>query len=691
MRNGYQVRLAAAALASIWAAALPFGPAAAQGACPPVTVANSQGMKGVFPQQFELAEFEKAANCKLAFKANPESEQLNGRIAGNPTLPPLAGRLPAEPLVVMPYDQVGRYGGTMVGLSEAPEAGTSDLLSVRHVSLVRYSDDLATIVPNVAKSWEWNKDFTELTFTLRKGHKWSDGAPFTAADVKFWHDDLMHDENVTKKPKDYVLVAGKPMMVEVIDPQTVKFKLPSPKPGLLTFFATHYSQPFQPVHFIGQFHPKHNKDADARAKSLGFANGYAAVSAYYANSDWKDVPTPMLSHPGIVAKLPKAAAPTLESFITVVETADGRRYVANPYFHMVDTAGNQLPYISRFAEDYVKENEVRILKAVNAEFDYKSQSIQLPAAPILLEHRQKGDYSLDLRPTISMPVFGFNVTSPDPEKRKLFADPRFRQAMSVAINRAEINEVAFFGLGEPRQYTGFSPAPSFVPKAMQTYMTQYDPAMAKKLLDEIGMRDRDGSGARQLPNGAKFTLNIQFATQGMPVQVAELVAQQWSAVGVRTTIKEITPDELRSAQSANQLDVVPWLKGQPLAIVLGNGELFQPPFENYFGGRIGMLWAEYIESKGAKGEKPPAYVEQMQADISAFQSAQPGTKASDEAGARLVKNMTENLLWIGTVQAPAPIYHRNRLKNFTEFKTSSSDYYRTYPYRSQQWFLSDGK
>ena len=177
----------------------------------------------------------------------------------------------------------------------------------------------------------------------------------------------------------------------------------------------------------------------------------------------------------------------------------------------------------------------------------------------------------------------------------------------------------------------------------------------------------------------------------MPVQVAELVAQQWSAVGVRTTIKEITPDELRSAQSANQLDVVPWLKGQPLAIVLGNGELFQPPFENYFGGRIGMLWAEYIESKGAKGEKPPAYVEQMQADISAFQSAQPGTKASDEAGARLVKNMTENLLWIGTVQAPAPIYHRNRLKNFTEFKTSSSDYYRTYPYRPQQWFLSDGK
>ena len=328
---------------------------------------------------------------------------------------------------------------------------------------------------------------------------------------------------------------------------------------------------------------------------------------------------------------------------------------------------------------------------MNAEFDYKSQSVQLPSAPILLENRQRGDYSVDLRPTIAMPVFGFNVTSPDPEKRKLFSDLRFRQAMSVAINRAEINEVAFFGLGEPRQYTAFSPAPSFVAKELASHFSQFDPALARKLLDEIGMRDRDGDGARELPNGARFVLNIQFATQGMSSQVAELVAQHWTAVGVRTTIKEITPDELRSAQSANQLDVIPWAKGQPLAIILGNAELFQPPFENYFGGRVGMLWAEYIESKGAKGEKPPAYVDQMLADIDAFQSAQPGSKASDELGARLARAMTENLLWIGTVQAPAPIYHRNRVKNFPVFKTASYDYYRTAPYRPQQWFLSDGK
>ena len=157
-------------------------PATAYASCPAVTVADMKGVSmGAYPQQFELAEFEAAANCKMSFSANPDIAALNGKIKGNPDLPALADRIPAEPLVVVPYDSVGTYGGTLDVLSNATEAGTSDFLSVRHVNLVRFSDDLQTIVPNVAKGWEWNADFTKLTFHLRKGHKWSDGAPFTSA------------------------------------------------------------------------------------------------------------------------------------------------------------------------------------------------------------------------------------------------------------------------------------------------------------------------------------------------------------------------------------------------------------------------------------------------------------------------------------------------------------------------------
>lgn len=671
-------------------AACAFAGAASAADCPAITVADMQGVAaGAFPQQYDLAEFESAAGCKMSFAGNPGAADLNGKIQGNGALPPLAERLPEEPLIVVPYAEVGRYGGVLDGLSNAPEAGTSDLLSVRHVSLVRYSDDLSTIVPNVAKSWEWNDDFTQLTFTLRKGHKWSDGAPFTSEDVKFWYDDMVFDTNIIEKPKDYVLVAGERMTVETPDPQTVVFNLPAPKPGLLAHFATHYSQPFMPKHFLGQFHPKYNPDADKVAKELGFESGYKLISAYYGNSDWTDTPTLMLSNPDKVANMPKAVMPSLESFVTVAESTEGRHYVANPYFHMVDTAGNQLPYISEMDEVHINENEVRILKAVNGEIDYKSQSLQLPSAPILLENQEKGGYTVELKPTIAMPVFSFNVTSADEEKRKVFGDLRFRQAMSVAMNRDEINEVAFFGLGQPKQYIAFSPTPGFVDPKWVSHYAQYDADLANKLLDEIGMKDVDGDGARELPNGDKLVLNIQFATQGTSAQLVELIAQSWTSVGVKATVKEVTPDEYRSAQSANQLDVMVWQKSQPLAIVLGNSELFQPPFENYFGVRTGMLWAEYVDTNGAKGVKPPAYVDELMKDIDAFQSTPVGTPESDAIGQRLVKNMTENLLFIGTVQAPNPIYHRNALKNFPEFKTWSYEYYRTYPYRPQQWFLDD--
>lgn len=665
-------------------------PGMALASCPGITVADMQGVaSGAFPQQFELADFQAAAGCTIEFSENPEMAALNGQIQGNADLPALADRLPSEPLVVVPYDSVGRYGGELDVLSNATEAGTSDFLSVRHVNLVRYSDDLATIVPNVAKSWEWNDDYTQLTFKLRAGHKWSDGAPFTSADVKFWYDNLHMDPKVFETPKDYVTVAGQPMTVDTPDETTVVFNLPAPKPGLLAHFATHFGQGFQPMHFLGQFHPAIDANADANAQALGFVDGYDAIKAYWGNSDWTDTPSPLLSYPDLAAKLPKAVVPTLESHITVRDTTEGRYFVANPYFFQVDTTGQQLPYISTQDEVYINDNEVRILKLVNGEVDYKSQSLQLASAPLLLENQEKSDYTIHLRPKIAMHAFSFNVTSEDPVKGEVFSDVRFREAMSIAINREELNEVAYFGQGEIQQYTGFSPVPDFVDPRWKTFATEFDPERARALLDEVGVVDQNGDGLRDLPGGAPFTLNMQFATQGIAGQVVEFVANNWSEVGIQTQVKEVTPDEYRSAQSSNQLDVGLWEKGQPLGIILGNNELWVPPFENYFGHRAGLLWGEWYESGGSAGVEPPDYVKALIDDINAFQSAVPGSDEADAIGARLVENMTGNLLFIGTALTPDPIYHQNKLKNFVEFKTASYEYYRTYPYRGSQWWLDE--
>jgi len=130
-------------------------------------------------------------------------------------------------------------------------------------------------------------------------------------------------------------------------------------------------------------------------------------------------------------------------------------------------------------------------------------------------------------------------------------------------------------------------------------------------------------------------------------------------------------------------------KNQPIAIILGENELFVPPYENYFGHTTAIKWAEYIDSNGDSGIKPPQYAYDMIDDINTFQSAVAGSAESHASGNSMVQGLVENLLFIGTVAQPYPVYHRNALKNFTEFKVASYNYYRTFPYLPQQWYLAD--
>ena len=680
-------KLFIAIIFSFSTALLSFG-SIAGGHCSGSTMNDGQ-TGGKYPQQYELSEYESAAGCEMKFSENPNIASINKTIQGNPSLPPVEDRLPDEPLVVVPYDSIGQYGGTINFLSNATEAGTSDMLSTRHVNLLRFADDLSTIVPNVAKDFQWNDDFTTLTFTLRKGHKWSNGEPFVARDVEFWYEDLMMNPKIREKPYPYLLVGGEPMTVDVIDDQTVRFNLPSPFPGLTATIAWSYNQFFMPSHFLEQFHPEIDSNADANAQALGFADGWDALAAYYGNSGWTDTPTPLLRNPELVDGLPYAAYPSLEAYMTIEDTTEGRVYAANPYFFQVDTAGNQLPYIDYQNERYINENEIRLLKLVNGEVDYKSQSVQLESAPQLLDGADAGGYSLQINPGCGSNILSFNVNHADPEKRSVFGDIRFRQAMSISINRDEINDVAYYGLGKVEQFVGISPAPDFVPEDVKMYMTQYDPDGASALLDEVGLKDTDGDGFRELPSGAPLAINLDYATQGFGGVEVELIARYFNEAGIKTSFKEVTPDEYRGSQASNQLDVHLWDKGQPLAIVAGDPETFKPPFGNYFNHTNGLEWAAYIDSDGAEGVEPPQWVYDLSDGIDKFQSYALGTAESNEWGEKIATMLTEQSLLIGTVKAPFPTYHRNALKNFTQFKTTSYEYYRTYPYLATQWWLDE--
>lgn len=660
-------------------------------ACPTITADKANG---AYPNLFEKAEFERLHQCNLSFAENPAIQALNKRIAGNPAIPAVAERLPQEPLVIAPYQQIGQYGGVLDGISKATESGTSDLLAVRHVNLTRFSDDLATVVPNVAKSWQWNDDFTVLTMALRKGHKWSDGNDFTAEDVVFWYHNMLMDKSIIKSPKERFLSDGKPMQVEAVDETTVRFTLNAPMPSLPAMFAQDYAQPFQPKHLLEQFHPALNKDADKRAQELGFENGYAVINFYYGQSDWKDVPTPLLKDKAAAERLVKAGytavAPTLESHIVVEDTLEGRRLVANPYFFQVDTAGNQLPYINEINEVFIGDEDIQVAKMIAGEIDYKTQAVNLPSAPVLLENKAQGNYSVTLRPNISLSTYAFNMTDKDLEKRAVFNDINFRRAMSVAIDRNKINEVAYFNLGKPAQYTAFDSATApFVSEKMLNQWIQFDQTLAKQLLDKAGVVDKDGDGKRDLPSGKKFELPILFSTQETATEVVEIIANNWNQVGIETSIKEVTSDEYRNSQSANDLTVMFWKMGRPLATLASNTTDLLPPYGSFFDIRTGMLWEQFRNTNGAEGVKPPATVDKMSELAAKFVTLKMGSDASNKVGAEIAQRVADDMFVVGTVKAVAPIYRSNKLGNFQVQKTHSYDYYWSYPYMPTQWFLAE--
>lgn len=651
----------------------------------PGTALTPEGLADPTLQQFEKSDYQTAQGCTLAVTANPDIAALNARIGGNPDLPPLADRLPSEPLVVVPYTAIGQYGGVLRMTSNAGESGDSDVLSVRNVNMVRIADDLKTIVPNVAKSWSWNDDFTELTFTLREGHKWSDGQPFTSEDVAFWFEDIILNEEMFPNTQSRWVFNGEKPHVEVIDDLTVKFVFPVAVPNIINRFAVTWIQPFLPKHFFKDMHIKYNPQANDLAKEKGFENWTQLVNLYYGGSDWKDAPSPLLK--GADTKV----MPTLEPYILVEETTEGRHFVANPYFHMVDTAGHQLPYISELDESYVPNAEARVLKIINGEIDYKTQSLALVDYPLLKENEAKSAYAVQLAPTIGEGVFyAFNTTAPDENLREVFADPRFRKAMSVAINREEIRDLIYLGLGEPAQATPAAIGTvDFLTDAHIHAYTQYDPDLARSLLDEMGLKDTNGDGVREMKNGQPLTIQMLFANAGGPVKNHELVQGYWADVGVQLTTREISTDEYRTKGGANELLVTTWQDAQRAGVnvsqVVG---MMVPQFGNPYQPGTGFLWAAWHQSGGSEGVEPPEDVKRLWPLSEKFTLTPLGSDESNAIGKEIADIYAENIFKIGLIDgAGVPVIASKKLGNVPTFTASSDDYYFAWPFRAHQWFF----
>lgn len=589
-------------------------------------------------------------------------------------LPPVEERLPKEPFVVTTYDEIGTYGGTLRGISISYESGTSEIMSWRHVNMVRFDDDCSTIVPNVAKEWRWNDDFTEITFTLREGHRWSDGAPFTVDDVVFWMDDIILNNEIHKAtPSPWGSVGSS---VEKIDDITVKFKFDKPFTGLLYYLGGggSYFVPWAPKHFFEQYHIKYNPNANEEAIKNGFENWVQQFTSYW--NKWKDA---------IVSSAYGLEVPTLGSHILLKEPTTQRRvFVANPYYFKVDTAGNQLPYIDYHDERFLHKG-LWPLEIMNGNVDQKAQNMPLNIYPVLKEDEKKGGYTLQLPLGMVGPTFIFNMTDKDPVLRKIYGDVRFRYAMSLAINRDEVNETLFLGLGTPEQ--ALPQNVPYVTEEDKKFMTEYDPARANKLLDEMGLK-KGPDGIRMRSDGKPLTILWEYTLQYVwSAEFPALIAEYWQNVGVNVLLKEVNTQLCREKQKANTLDITSEWMAPYEPSMISSPQLFVVPYASFWP-IMGTPWMDWKTSEGKSGEEPPSWVKRLWEIADEFKTTVPGSERYMELGKEMIALNFQNLVVIGTLgEIPLITVVNNRMGNVPKWKVNSTYYGYAYPYQADQWFI----
>ena len=634
-------------------------------ACP--NVADPQGLVGAFPHQAEIEDVTKAG-VTLAFKDNPLfAEDVT---AGK--LPPVAERLPAQPLVELPYVECGNYGGQLEAVSRSSESGTADILSWRQVSLVGMSDDLQTITPSAARSWTWSEDYKSITFELRKGHKWSDGQPFGADDVVFFFEDIINNKDLNPETtKEWGVNAH----ATKVDDQHVTLTFDEPNPGLLTYMATSgsYFAPFAPMHHFKKMHGKYNPNADAEAKAAGFENWVKWFDTVY--DKWMD------------AQALTAAAlevPTLESHvIELTPDTQQRVFKANPYYFKVDSSGQQLPYLDRVHERFLNA-DLQTLAILNGEVDFKAQGVELESYPTLKEGEQKGGYEVLLPAGNVGPVLAFNITHRDPKLSAIYGDLRFRQAISHAINREEINQVLYFGLGKPSQ--ALPTKLSFASEADANYMIDFNLDKANALLDEMGLK-KGADGFRTQADGSPFTILWEYSSQFARAEFVKLMSDYFKSVGLKVNQKELTSEATRENAKAAASDInMEWdIPYEPTLVADIN---LYVPYYSDISPLFGIKWKQWYNSNGADGEAPPDWAKQMFDIAREWKTVVPGSAKYTELGKQLIKLNLENMTIIGTVgELPKPVIVATKLKNVKkDMPIAHFNFGYTYPYRAELWY-----
>jgi peptide/nickel transport system substrate-binding protein len=553
------------------------------------------GLETQEPAEVETPEPAEAGEAPDQYNEAPQlAQQVQ---AGQ--LPPVEERLPENPMVIPVIDEIGTYGGIMRRAYIGP-ADTCNFWRVSRDGLLRFSVDGFSLIPAVAESLEPNEDATVWTAKLRKGMKWSDGHPFTADDLVYQYEKRILNDEITPVKPLWLKIGDQLGEVKKVDEVTVQFIFPTSNylfPEIVAQADEACGRddsgdevPYAPAHYMRQFNKEINPNVEAEASAAGFENW---VLYYQTKDDYALNPE----------------KPSLRPWI-LKNDFTAQRIVAerNPYFYAVDPEGNQLPYIDRVVFDLVESREVLQLKAVAGEIDFQGRHIALEDFPVLKENDAAGGYEV-----LTWPGFGgvdvrfaINQSYQGPGG-DLLRNRDFRIALSHAINREEINQISFLGLGIPRQGVPAPGHPHYPGEEVEKKFTEFNPDLANQMLDQI-IPNRDPEGFRTLPGGGRLEIVITVTEAfGAWPDVAEQVARMWEAVGVRTKPDVVVRTLLETRAEGNEVMVTVWNEDQ-------TGFTFSAPTKSApmdEGNHWAPAYGLWISTDGAQGIEPPPEIKEL--------------------------------------------------------------------------------
>lgn len=445
-------------------------------------------------------------------------------------LPPVAERTGPQPVVLRGIDGTAQHGGTWI----MDFSSIWDLRRMRDMfgapTLVRMSPQGYPVVPHVAREYTVSEDLRTFTFHLRRGMRWSDGHPFTADDILYWWEQeaQVPEAGVHGEIPRLMRIQGEPGNIEKIDDYTVRITFPHPHSLFIDFLASYEGISFcdSPAHYRKQFHP-----------DVGDPEKIAAMM------DQFNLPTSRDLY-GRIRRHDNPDHPRLWPWVIRRYRANPPyTFVRNPYYFAVDPEGRQLPYFDRVLIR-VKSPDLIPIAAASGEMTIQTQFLGFENYTLFMSQRE--DYGFDVHhwlSTGSSPfVVHFNLNRKiEPSrpqtrwKHEFLNRKEFRQALSLAINREAIIESQFLGIGEPAQAGPSPSSPFYYPPLLEAY-TDHDPERAGRILDSLGLDQRDAEGYRTFPDGSRMHFFISVVN-GPTIAITQLVAEDWHDIGVRVDVR----------------------------------------------------------------------------------------------------------------------------------------------------------